>query len=70
MEAYRNTMARYYNKKVNERRFQVGDLVLWEIMLTTKNPNEEKLEPNWEDPFQVVKFNKPKSYHLENLEGK
>lgn len=52
------------------RRFRVEDLVLREIMLTTKNPTDEKLGPNWEGPFQVVQFNRPESYHLENLKDK
>jgi len=70
MKAYRNTMARYYNKKVKERRFKIGDLVPREIMLAAKNPINGKLGPNWEGPFWVMKFNRPRSYHLENLECK
>lgn len=63
-------MTRYYNKKVKERRFRVGDLVLRDITLATKNSTDGKLGPDWEGPFHVVRFNRPGSYHLENLEGK
>lgn len=45
MTIHRNTMARYYNKKVKERRFKVGDLVLKEITLVTKDPTDGKLGP-------------------------
>lgn len=70
MTIYWNTMAQYYNKKVRERRFKVGDLIPREIMLATKNPTNGKLGPNWEGTFRVMKFNRIESYHLENLEGK
>ena len=32
MEKYRGVMARYYNKKVKVRRFNVGDLVLRKVL--------------------------------------
>lgn len=39
-------MSWYYNKKVKERKFRVGDLVVREITLVSKNPRDGKLGPS------------------------
>ena len=43
METYRGAMARYYNKKVKVRRFNVGDLVLRKVSQVTKDSSQGKL---------------------------
>ncbi|XP_075660805.1 uncharacterized protein LOC142630658 [Castanea sativa] len=45
MEKYRGVMARYYNKKVKLRRFNVGDLVLRKILQAIKDLSQGKLGP-------------------------
>jgi len=37
MEKYKGAMARYYNKKVKVKRFNVGDLVLRKVSQATKD---------------------------------
>ena len=45
MEKYKGAMARYYNKKVKVRRFNVGDLVLRKVSHATKDSSQRKLGP-------------------------
>ena len=45
---YKNLMARQYDAMVKPRRFNIGDLVLKRVSLTTRNPTHRKLGPNWE----------------------
>jgi len=45
MEKYRGAMARYYNKKVKVRRFNIGDLVLRIVSQATKDSSQGKLGP-------------------------
>lgn len=63
-------MAKYFNKKVKERKFKVGDLVLREATLATKQPVDRKLGPNWEGPYRVMGFNQPGAYYLEDMQGR
>lgn len=46
LAAYQQQLARAYNKKVNQRDFQVGDLVLRKVVGNKKDPREGKLGPN------------------------
>ena len=48
MEKYMGAMARYYNKKVKVRRFNIGDLVLKKVSQATKDSSQGKLGPTWE----------------------
>ena len=43
---YQNLMSKHYNAKVRHRDFQIGDLVLWKVMGTAKDPSQGKLGPN------------------------
>ena len=61
-------MAEYYNKKVKLKRFNIGDLVLWKVTLTKKDPVQGKLGPTWEGPYRVVHYSRQGSYHLEDLD--
>ena len=47
MAAYQQQLARGYNRKIRERRFTVGELVLKKTLPGDINPNEGKLAPNW-----------------------
>ena len=48
---YRQSIARFYNKDANMRRFDVGDLVLRKVFQNTAEANAGKLGANWEDPY-------------------
>ena len=43
MVKHKEAMARYYNRKVKVRRFNIKDLVLRKISQATKNPSQGKL---------------------------
>ena len=66
---YKNLMEKQYNAMVKLRRFNIGDLVLKRVFLTTKNPTHGKLGPNWEGPYRVINCKRQGSYYLEALDG-
>ena len=45
MKKYQQKMTEYYNKKVNLKRLDIGDLVLCKITPTTKDPTQGRLGP-------------------------
>ena len=67
---YKSPMARQYDAMVKPRRFNIGDLVLKRVSLTTRNPAHGKLGPNWEGPYRVINFKRQGSYYLEALDGR
>lgn len=46
MACYQDPMAKNYNAKVRHRHFEVGDLVLRKVTITTRDPTKGKLGPN------------------------
>ena len=70
LAAYQQQLAKGYSRKVKERGFLVGELVLKETLPEDKNPNEGKLAPNWHGPFKVLSATGRSTYRLENMEGK
>ena len=69
MEKYRGVMARYYNKKVKVKRFNVVDLVLRKVLQATKDSSQRKLGPTWEGPYQVIRHSREGSYYLKTMDG-
>lgn len=67
MEAYRGRMVRAYNKRVQLRGFQVGDLVIKKAQLAGE---VGKLEPRWEGPFKVIQRLTSGEYYLEDDRGR
>ena len=65
---YQNLMAKHYNSRVRHRDFQVGDLVLREVMGATRDPSQGKLKPNWEGPYRITLWQRKGTYHLETLD--
>jgi len=63
-------MTRYYNQRVKLKRFNPRDMVLRKVSQATKDPNDEKLGPNWEGPYKVVCYSRRGNYYLEDTEGK
>jgi hypothetical protein len=53
LASYQQQLKKGYNKNVWPRSFQQGDLILRKVLGNTKNPNDGKLGPNWEGPYQV-----------------
>ena len=66
---YKNLMARQYDAMVNPKRFNLGDLILKKVSLTTRNLAHRKLRPNWEGPYRVINCKRQGSYYLEALTG-
>lgn len=62
----RQRAAGKYDSKVRPRTMQVGDLVLKRRMGNTGN----KLSPNWEGPYRILKVLGKGAYHLEELDGR
>ena len=52
MAKYQQKMAEYYNKRVKLRQLDIGDLVLSKVFVATKDPNQGKLGPTWEGPYE------------------
>ncbi|GLU14098.1 hypothetical protein SLE2022_306870 [Rubroshorea leprosula] len=67
--AHQSRVAKFYNKRVRARQFQVGDLVLRKAGLTNAYSHMGKLAPNWEGPYMVISIQRPGSYQLADLEG-
>jgi hypothetical protein len=63
-------MKRGYDKNIRPRSFQVGDLVLQKVVTNTRNPNDGKLEPNWEGSYKVTSFAGVGAYRLIEMDGK
>uniref|UniRef100_A0A2N9HK66 Uncharacterized protein n=1 Tax=Fagus sylvatica TaxID=28930 RepID=A0A2N9HK66_FAGSY len=70
LASYQHQMKRGYDKNIRPRSFQVGDLVLRKVVANTRNPNDGKLGPNWEGPYQVTSFARVGAYRLTDLDGK
>jgi hypothetical protein len=69
-EAYLSRVAKYYNKTVNARKFQVGDWVLKKANLMTRDSTEGMLAAKWEGPYRVIKCHEKGAYRLESRKGK
>lgn len=48
---YKECSMRYYNSRVKQRIFRVGDLVLRKVKLNTKEAGTRMLSPTWEGPY-------------------
>ena len=69
MAKHKETMAKFYNRKVKLRRFNIGDLVLRKISHATKDPSQGKLGLAWESPYEVIRHSREGSYYLKSLDG-
>jgi hypothetical protein len=58
---YQQNLRHYHAQKVNPRRFQEGDLVLW---LRQGTEGRHKLTPPWEGPFIVSRALHNDAYYL------
>ncbi|KAG7583777.1 Reverse transcriptase domain [Arabidopsis suecica] len=69
IENYQRAAAKYYNKKVHNRHFDVGDLVLRKVFENTAELNAGKLGANWEGPYQISRIVRPGDYELLTMDG-
>lgn len=65
-------MKRVYNKKVQPREFEIGDLVLKENQQQShiERPLKDKFAPNWLEPYIVKQKFSTCTYHLADMEGR
>ncbi|KAL1201125.1 hypothetical protein V5N11_009743 [Cardamine amara subsp. amara] len=68
IQNYQQSAARYYNKKVRNRIFQEGDLVLRKVYENTKEC-DNKMGAKWEGPYSISKIVKPGVYELITMSG-
>ncbi|XP_075473406.1 uncharacterized protein LOC142504419 [Primulina tabacum] len=66
MEAYKNRIAQSYNRRVIQRSFQVGNLVLRKV----QEEQRGKLDSKWEGPFKIIERLSSGAYYLEDAQGK
>ena len=69
MEAQKRRMARYYDSKVKERKFKVGDTVLRQVFQNTKEPGAGALGYSWEGPYQITEVLRSGAHRLADLAG-
>ena len=62
-------MAKYYNRKVKVRRFNIRDLILRKVSQATNDPSQGKLGLAWEGPYEVIRHCREGSYYLKSLDG-
>ena len=69
MEKYKGAMARYYNKRVKVRRFNIGDLVLRKVSQAIKDLSQGKLGLTWEGPYLKTLDGQelPRPWNIEHL---
>ena len=65
---YQQRAARYYNSRVRERTFRVGDLVLRKVLPNTRDPGAGVLGANWEGPYQVAQCIPSNTYKLARMD--
>ncbi|XP_010474084.2 PREDICTED: uncharacterized protein LOC104753544 [Camelina sativa] len=69
IQNYQLAAAKYYNKKVHNRNFDEGDLVLRKVFENTTEPNAVKMGANWEGPYQISNVVHPGVYELLTMSG-
>lgn len=63
-DVYMQWMMKGYNKRVHDRDFQIRDMVLRKVILSTRNPIDGKLNSNYKGPYIVNKLRKNGTYEL------
>nr|KAJ0211608.1 hypothetical protein LSAT_V11C400219340 [Lactuca sativa] len=67
--AYKRVAERYYNQRVKERAFRVGEYMLRKNEASRAQP-QGKLGPTWEGPYKIIEANRNDAYVLETVEGR
>lgn len=66
---YWQSVAKYYNKSVVARTFQVGDLVWKATSAVMRNVETPKFTPRWEGPYEITRASGAGYYHLARVEN-
>ena len=66
---YQQRITNLYNKRVKQRVFRAGDLVLRMVFENMADPAADKFQLNWEEPYMKVRVVVAGSYVLNNLDG-
>ena len=61
-------LSKFYQKKVIERKFKIGDMVVKRKMIKLGGP-ASKFQPNWEGPFVIKEAYLGNEYKLVNVDG-
>ncbi|KAF9607095.1 hypothetical protein IFM89_032211 [Coptis chinensis] len=69
LDTYHRQLRKAFNKKVRERHFQEGDLVLKVVTQATKEKGAGKLATSWEGPYIIHKVGINGAYYLITAEG-
>ena len=64
---YQQALRRYHGRRVRDRAFNVGDLVL---RLVQSNKDRHKLSPPWEGPYVIEEKLRPGAYKLKTIDDK
>ena len=67
-QVYQKRLSKFYQKKVIERKFKIGDMVVKRKMIKSGGP-ASKFQPNWEGPFVVKEAYPGNAYKLVNADG-
>ena len=67
---YKYQVAKYHNQRIKHISFLPSDLVLRKVTLSTKELNVGKLSLTWEGSYKVIKISRPRTYWLEDMNGK
>ncbi|XP_075095339.1 uncharacterized protein LOC142173615 [Nicotiana tabacum] len=70
MEAQKQIIERYYNRKAHLRYFKIGDFIRKKVFQSTKTTGAGKLNPNWEGPYKVRGIIGKGAYELETMDDK
>ena len=69
MPSYQQRITNLYNRRIRQRAFRAGDLVLRRVFENTVDPTDDKFQPNLERPCMIVKVGTVGSYALDKLDG-
>ena len=68
VQVYQRRSLKFYQKKVIERKFKIGDKVVKRKMVKSGGLTS-KFQPNWEGPFIVKEVYPRNAYKLVNADG-
>ncbi|GAA0144420.1 hypothetical protein LIER_42805 [Lithospermum erythrorhizon] len=60
MQEQKQMMSRFFNRRVKNRQFSIGDLVL-RVLEASQPKNRNKLNPKWEGPYPVRRVIGPRT---------
>ena len=66
--SYQQRLTNLYNRHVKSRAFRAGDLVLRSLFENTVDLAASKFQPNWEEPYVIIRVGPTESYALNKLD--